>query len=100
MPEGQTAFRMRNVVEEWPDAAAGLAARRLDLDHIGPEVPEELAAELAGFIRELEDPEAGQRTLQRLGIAHRSISFMYGKSARFTGHNVPSAKPARRSSWL
>ena len=38
------------VVEEGSGAAVGLAAGRLDLKHIGPEVAEELAAELTGFI--------------------------------------------------
>jgi hypothetical protein len=56
--------------------AAGLAIRRFDLDHIGPEIAEKLAAELAGFIRKLQDSEACQRTRQRLGTGHRSISSM------------------------
>jgi hypothetical protein len=59
-----------DVVEERPDVAVGLAARGFDLDHIGPEIAEELAAELARFIRELEDSEARQRARQRLGFAH------------------------------
>ena len=56
--------------------AAGLAAGRFDLDHIGPEIAEQLAAELARFIRELQDSQARQRARQRLGVAHRSISSM------------------------
>jgi hypothetical protein len=41
----------------------GWALRQgLDLDHVGTEVAEKLAAELALFIRELEDPEGCQRT--------------------------------------
>jgi hypothetical protein len=48
-----------DVVEKRPDPAAGLAAGRLDLDHIGAEIAEELAAELPLFIREFEDPETG-----------------------------------------
>ncbi len=100
VPERKTALRVGDVVEEWPDAAAGLAAGGFDLDHIGPEIAEELAAELALFIRQLKDPQASQRPRQRLGIAHWSISSIYGKRARFAGQNVPSAKPARSSSWL
>jgi hypothetical protein len=50
-----------DVVEEWPDAPAGLAARGFDLDYIGPEVAEKLAAELALLIRELQDSQAIQR---------------------------------------
>ena len=53
---------MRDIVEEWPDGAIALAPSGFDLDHIGPEVAEKLAAELALFIRELEDPEGCQRT--------------------------------------
>mgnify|MGYP003693567423 CR=1 FL=1 len=56
VPERQAALRVRDVVEERPDVAAGLAAGRFDLDHIGPEIAEQLAAELALFIRELQDP--------------------------------------------
>jgi hypothetical protein len=52
-----------DVVEERPDPAAGLAARRFDLDHIGPEVAKKLAAELAGFICELKNSEAGEGAL-------------------------------------
>ena len=74
VPEGQAALRMGDVVEEWPDTAAALAAGRFDLDHIGPEVAEKLAAELALFIRELQDSQACQRARQGLGIGHRSIS--------------------------
>ena len=93
MPEG-------GIVEKWPDAPAGLAAGRLDLDHVGSKIAEQLAAELAGFVREFEDSEAGERAWQSFGRIHPSISSIYGKRARLTGQNVPSAKPARRSSWL
>jgi hypothetical protein len=51
-----------DVVQKWPGTAAGLSARGLDLDHVGTEVAEKLAAEMALFIRELENPEACQRT--------------------------------------
>ena len=44
---------MGDVVEERPDLAVGLAAGGFDLDHVGPEIAEELAAELSGFIRKL-----------------------------------------------
>jgi hypothetical protein len=55
---------------------AGLPTRGFDFDHIGPEVAKKLAAELASFIRELEDSQACQRARQRLGVAHWSISSM------------------------
>src|SRR3954452_11925541 len=48
VPEGQAALGVGDVVEKRPDMTAGLAPRRLDLDHIGPEIAEQLAAELAG----------------------------------------------------
>jgi hypothetical protein len=50
-----------DVVEKRPDVTAGLAAGRFDLDHICPEISEQLAAELALFIGELQDPQACQR---------------------------------------
>ena len=65
---------MRDVVEEWPDAAAALATGGFDLDHIGPEIAEKLAAELALFVGELQDSQARQRARQGLGIGHCSIS--------------------------
>ncbi len=80
VPEGQAALRVGDVVEERPHLATGLAAEGFDLDHISPEIAEQLAAELAGFIRELQDSEAGERARQiRIspwGIAHWSISSM------------------------
>ena len=76
VPERQTALRVRDVVEEWPDMAAWLAAGRFDLDHIGAEIAEQLAAELALFIGELQDSQACQRARQGCGIAHWSISSM------------------------
>ncbi len=65
---------MGDVVEKWPDAPAALAAGRLDLDYIGPEIAEQLAAEMADFVREFEDPKASQRARQSFGRTHRSIS--------------------------
>jgi hypothetical protein len=52
---------MGDVVEERSETAAGLSTRGFDLDHIGPEIAEKLAAELAGFIREFENPQPSQR---------------------------------------
>ncbi len=67
---------MRGVVEEGPEMAVGFASGGFDLDDVGPEIAQKLAAELTGFIGELEDSEAGQRARQRLplGILHCSIS--------------------------
>ena len=67
---------MGNIVEKRPDATAAFATGRFDLDHIGPEVAEQLAAELARFIRKLQDSQACQRARQSLGIGHWSISSM------------------------
>jgi ribonuclease R len=47
--------RVMDVIEKWPDMASALAAGRLDLDDVSPEVAKELAAELALFIRKLQD---------------------------------------------
>jgi hypothetical protein len=65
-----------NILKKRPDMAAGLAPEGFDLDQISPEIAEELAAELARFIRELQDSEARQRARQILVIIHRSISSM------------------------
>ena len=54
--------------------SSGLPTWGFDFDHIGPEVAKKLAAELASFIRELDDPqgrpagpaEAGRRSLEHL----------------------------------
>ena len=58
VPERQAAVRMRDVVEKRPDMPAALAAGGFDLDHVGPKVAEQLAAELALFIGEFQDPQA------------------------------------------
>src|SRR5580692_7859643 len=80
IPERQAALPVRDVVEEWPDLAAGFAAGRFDLDHIGSEIAEQLAAELAGLVRQFQHSQPCQRARQRLGIGpwggHRSISSM------------------------
>ena len=65
---------MRNVVEEGPDTAAGLAAGRLDLDDVRPQIPEELAAELARLIGEFENAQPCERARPKLIITHASIS--------------------------
>src|SRR5262249_13142538 len=74
IPEGERAFRVRNVVEKRPDTAAGLAPGRGDLDNIGTEIAEELAAKLALFICELENSQASERGRRAFGAVHRSIS--------------------------
>jgi hypothetical protein len=61
-----------NVIEEWPDMAVRLATGRLDLDHVGPEIAEKLAAELALLIGEFQNPQP----CQRARIAHWSMSSM------------------------
>jgi hypothetical protein len=64
---------MMDVVEEWPDMAIAHAAGWLDLDDVSPEVAKKLAAELALFIRKLQDSETGQRAWR---VDHASISSM------------------------
>jgi hypothetical protein len=66
---------VRDVVEEWPDMAIALATGWFDLDDVSPEVAKELAAELALFIRKLQDSQTGQRALA-WRIDHASISSM------------------------
>ena len=63
---------MRNVIEKGSNMAASLAARRFDLDHIGPEVAEQLAAELAFFVCQFQDSQP--RKGPWLFIGHWSIS--------------------------
>ena len=53
MPEGQTALRMRDVIEKWSHAAGDVATRRFDLDDVGPQVTHQLTAELALFVGQL-----------------------------------------------
>ena len=80
---------------------ARLAARRLDLDHIGAEIAEQLAAELAGFVRQLQHPQAGQRARQCVGRrSPQHLLHIRESAGRFVGQNVPSSKPARSSSRL
>ena len=74
VPEGQTAVGVRDVVEEWPNATGGLATWRLDLDHVGPEIAEKLAAELTFLIGEFQNSQASQRTRLVLGFRHCCIS--------------------------
>jgi hypothetical protein len=64
---------MRDVVGKRPDASARLAARRLDLDDVGAEITQQLAAKLTGLVGQLQDAEAGQRA-RRQSLGHRSIS--------------------------
>ena len=64
---------MRDVVEEWPDMAIALAPGWFDLDHVRPEVAKKLAAELALFIRKLQDSQTREWPWR---IDHASISSM------------------------
>ena len=59
-----------------PTWRVALATGRLDLDDIGPEVAEKLAAELALFIRELQDSQARQRARWVWASVIASISSM------------------------
>jgi hypothetical protein len=61
LPKRQTALRVGDVVEKRPDVTVALTTGRFNFDHIGTEIAEKLAAELASFVRKLEDSEACQR---------------------------------------
>jgi hypothetical protein len=52
---------MRQIIEEWPDAAGRFATGGFDLDDIGPQVAQEFATELALFVGEFQDSQARQR---------------------------------------
>ena len=54
----------------------GLATRRFDLDHVGTEIAEQLAAELALLVGELQNSQPCQRAWQGCRIAHWSMSSM------------------------
>jgi hypothetical protein len=49
--------------------------RGLDLDHVGAEIAQKLATELALLIGELQNSKADQRAWQGLSLGHCSISF-------------------------
>jgi hypothetical protein len=59
---------MGDVVVEGANGAAGIAARRLDLDDIGAKVAEHPPAEEAFLIRQVQDPERGQKRVRRLSL--------------------------------
>ena len=79
--------------------AAGFASRRLDLDDIGPEIAEQLAAELPGFVREFEDAQT-RKGPGRYWVSLTGASPPCTGIVPFAGQNVPSSKPARSSSRL
>ena len=56
--EVQAAIEAGLIFEEWRDAARRASAGRLDLDHFGAEVGENLAAQRALLVGEIEHPEA------------------------------------------
>jgi hypothetical protein len=58
MPEVQTAFRVRDVVEKWAYASGVLASGRLHLDDVGAEIGHHLAAELALLVSQFQDQES------------------------------------------
>ena len=53
---GETAFGVWCIAEEWSEAAIGIAARRLDLDHIRTEIGQELAAGPTDGLGQIQDP--------------------------------------------
>src|SRR5206468_9885021 len=78
-----------------PVAPRLLAARRLDLEDVGPEPAEELRAGGARFeLREVEDPHAGQRA-----FGHRSVSSRNNRQYTAPESRRPDdpARPAGQS---
>ena len=71
VPEVEAAFPVRHVVQERPDRAGGMAARRLDLHHVRAEVGHQLAAELPLLVRKLDHP----KPVQRPYVGHVSASL-------------------------
>src|SRR4029453_155523 len=98
IPERQAVLGVWDVVEKWPEPPAPLAARRLNLNDVGAEIAQQLAAEMAGFVGQLQYAQACERARELIGAHHSSISSKYGRRGRLTGQNVPSAKPAHISS--
>src|SRR5262245_21599051 len=74
VPERQTAVLVWDIVEKGPHAARGLAAERLDLDDIGAQITEQLAAELSLLIGQLQNSQSCKRAGLDLRARHFSIS--------------------------
>jgi hypothetical protein len=51
---------MRLAADERAALAQRIAAGRLDLQHVGAQVGEDAAGEMAGFVRQVEDAQAGE----------------------------------------
>src|SRR6516162_1673840 len=62
LPEEQRAFGVRLVLVERPDAPCGVAAWRLDLEHIGAESRERQAAIFCLLVRHFDVANAGERS--------------------------------------
>src|SRR5262249_27146223 len=55
---GEAAVDAGHPADPWPAVAQGLPLRRLDRDHVGAEVAQDLAGELARFVAQVEDADA------------------------------------------
>ena len=64
MPERQAAFPVGNIVHERTETATGFSARRFDLDHVGAQVGQQLAAKLALLVADFQHAQAVQRARQ------------------------------------
>ena len=88
VPEGQAALRMREIVEEWPNAAGRLATGGFDLDDIGAQVAQEFAAKLPLIVGQLENSQACPRKIfgappcWSRGLSERQNKYLQGKDFR------------------
>ncbi len=100
VPEVQARVRAWLITGERGHAPGGRAGRRLDLDHVGPHVGQQLAAVLGLPVVEFEDPDAAQRPAPgRLpGPAHHEPPSRDISRGRSGGQKTPSSSSrARRS---
>src|SRR5262245_41201480 len=72
VPERQTPVLVWDIVEKGPHAARGLTAQRLDLDDVGAQIGEELAAKLSLLIGELQNSQSCKRATLDLCPRHLS----------------------------
>ena len=95
VPPEDTAFRVGGVALERAEAPGRRAAGRFDLDHVGAQVGEEAAQELAAPIGELDDADAVQRKqvwdAERFFLRHQITSS--AARASMSAGERPSRSP-------
>ena len=106
VPEVQAAVGVRLVVVERPEPPGGLAAGRLDPHHIRPEPGQHLAAVLAEFVTDLQDPDPAQEAGEVIGFGlarHGSPPSVQGSRngsfGRPTCSNHGNAARAGQPGW-